>query len=182
MPQLLDAYFLRTVRLGFRQWSHNDLPLALALWGDLEVSRWIGGPFSQEQVKSRLDREITTMAEHGVQYWPAFLLSDGDFVGCAGLRPYRLEDQVYELGFHLRVAHWRKGFAQEAARAVIAYAFKTIGAKSLFAGHHPDNSASRGVLEKLGFRFTHEELYPPTGLNHPSYLLINPNNAENSAG
>ena len=131
---------------------------------------------------SRLDREIATMAKQGVQYWPVFLLSDHDFVGCAGLRPYKLEDGIYELGFHLCVAHWHKGLAEEAARAVIAYAFNSIGAKSLFAGHHPGNVTSRRVLEKLGFRFTHEELYPPTGLNHPSYMLINPNNAENSAG
>ena len=56
------------------------------------------------------------------------------------------------------------------SRAVIAHAFAT-GAKALFAGHHPDNASSRSVLEKLGFRYTHHELYPPTGLQHPCYRL-----------
>lgn len=100
-----------------------------------------------------------------------FLLADDEFAGCAGLRPYKLEERIYELGFHVRAAHWRKGLAQEAALAMIAFAFGNIRANALFAGHHPANEASRRVLEKLGFRFTHEELYPPTGLNHPSYLL-----------
>jgi RimJ/RimL family protein N-acetyltransferase len=57
---------------------------------------------------------------------------------------------------------------------VISYAFETIGAKALFAGHHPENAASRRVLAKLGFRHTHDELYAPTGLLHPSYLLERP--------
>lgn len=122
----------------------------------------------------RLEREIATMAAHDVQYWPIFLLANDDFVGCAGLRLYKPEEKIYEIGFHLRAAHWHKGLAEEAARALIAHAFETLRASALFAGHHPSNAASRRVLEKLGFRFTHEELYPPTGMNHPSYLLTNP--------
>ena len=63
------------------------------------------------------------------------------------------------------------GLAVEAARAVIEYALTTLGAAGLFAGHHPANEASRRVLIKLGFHYTHDEFYPPTGLNHPSYRL-----------
>jgi RimJ/RimL family protein N-acetyltransferase len=63
------------------------------------------------------------------------------------------------------------GLALEAGGAVINFAFANLGAKALFAGHHPQNAASRTVLEKLEFRFTHEETYPPTGQMHPSYLL-----------
>jgi len=141
------------------------------LWGDPEVTRLIGGPFSAEQVRERLAGEIDLMAAQGIQYWPIFRLSDGAHVGCAGLRPYRPQARVYEMGFHLRPAFWGRGLAVEAGRAVIAVAFDTLGAEAIFAGHHPDNAASRVVLEKLGFHFTHEERYAPTGLLHPSYLL-----------
>ncbi|HYL73568.1 MAG TPA: GNAT family N-acetyltransferase [Bryobacteraceae bacterium] len=91
--------------------------------------------------------------------------------GCAGLRPYRIEERIYALGFHLRPEHQGRGLAEEASRAIIDFAFDTIGAKALFAGHHPENHASRRILSKLGFRLTHEEFFPPTGLLHPSYLL-----------
>jgi RimJ/RimL family protein N-acetyltransferase len=168
------TYFLKTARLGFSRWSSNDLPLAVALWGDVEVTRFIGGPFSQEQIKERLDRHIAFMAAYKVQYWPLFLLTSGDLVGCGGLRPYRLDDGIYEMGVHLRPAYWGQGLAVDAGRAIISFTFETIGARALFAGHHPANAASRRVLEKLGFRFTHEEFYPPTGLQHPSYLLPRP--------
>jgi [ribosomal protein S5]-alanine N-acetyltransferase len=170
-PGPRDEYVLTSARLGFRCWSPGDLPLALALWGDPEVTRFIGGPLPPDSAKQRLRAEIESMAAHGVQYWPVFLLAGGTYVGCAGLRPYRLEDRIYELGFHLLPQFWGQGFATEAGAAVVTFGFEALGAAALFAGHHPANATSRRVLTKLGFRFTHAELYPPTGLNHPSYLL-----------
>ena len=164
-------YFLRSERLGFRLWCERDVDLAWALWGDPEVTRLIGGPFSKEQVEERLKQEIATVASHGIQYWPIFLLGTGEHVGCCGLRPYQPEEKIYEIGFHVRKAYWRRGYAVEGARAVIAYAFNTLGAAALFAGHNPENEASRRLLQKLDFAYTHDEYYPPTGLNHPSYLL-----------
>jgi len=145
--------------------------LAMALWGDAEVTRLIGGPFSKEQVQERLSHEIATMQSHGIQYWPIFLLATGAHVGCCGLRPYKSEEGICEIGVHLRKEYWGEGYAPEATLAVMEYAFSTLGAKGLFAGHNPANEASRRVLEKLGFRYTHDEYYPPTGLNHPSYIL-----------
>jgi RimJ/RimL family protein N-acetyltransferase len=166
-----STYWLTSHHLGFRSWSEADLDLALALWGDAEVTRLIGGPFSREQVRARLVREMATLREHGVQYWPIFLLATGEHVGCCGLRPYRLEERVYELGVHLRQPYWGQGYAEEADRAVMGYAFGVLGAAALFAGHHPSNDASRRILLKLGFVYTHDEYYAPTGLYHPSYLL-----------
>ena len=164
-------YFLTTGRLGFAHWSASDLALAQGLWGNAEVTSLIGGPFTVEQVEQRLNAEIACTDAYNVQYWPIFVLEDGAHAGCAGLRPYRIDQRIYELGFHLRPEYWGRGFAQEAGRAVIAYAFEQADASALFAGHHPANSASRRVLSKLGFQFTHEEFYAPTGLQHPSYQL-----------
>lgn len=167
-------YFLMTNRLGFSHWSEGDLALAMTLWGDPTVSQFIGGPFSPEEVSARLHREIERMFACRVQYWPVFLLENGELAGCAGLRPYGNDKDVLELGFHLRPDYWGKGLAQEAARAVIDFAFETLAVTSLFAGHHPNNIASGRLLKKLGFCFTHEEIYPPTGLLEPAYLLTNP--------
>lgn len=171
--KLVDAagYFLRTERLGFRAWTEADLGLAEGLWGDVEVTKLIGGPFSQEQVQSRLSLEIANLHSFGVQYWPIFLLSSNENLGCCGLRPYRLDGGIYEVGVHIRSGFWGHGYAQEATRAVIAYAFDKHGATGLFAGHNPANEASRRLLGKLGFHYTHDEYYPPTGLHHPSYML-----------
>ena len=164
-------YFVATARVGFRCWSTADLPLALALWGDPQVTRFIGGPFSRDQIRQRLEDEIAMMRAHHVQYWPLFMLRSGEHVGCGGLRPYDLDHGIYELGFHLRPAYWGQGLAVEVGQAIITFAFDTLRATALRAGHHPANAPSQRVLEKLGFHFTHEELYPPTGLQHRSYVL-----------
>ena len=166
-------YFLISKRLGFRHWADEDFQLAMELGGDCEVSVLIGGPFTEEMVRARLANEISQRHEFGVQYWPIFRLDSGQRVGCAGLRPYRSEQRVYELGVHLRRVFWRQGLAKEAARACIDYAFGVLGAEALFAGHHPANEASHQLLLQLGFVRGHEELYPPTGLMHATYWLAN---------
>jgi [ribosomal protein S5]-alanine N-acetyltransferase len=141
-------YFLTTTRLGFRRWSEPDLPLAMELWGDPQVSAYIGGPFTAEMVRSRLQQEIRREQEMSLQYWPFLLLDGNRHAGCAGLRPYRMEERVYELGTHLRRAYWGQGLAKEAARSIIDYGFGTLGARALFAGHHPRNEASRRLSSR----------------------------------
>ena len=168
------VYFLESVRLGFRTWTMQDAPLALALWGNLEVTRTFGGPFTEAQIYERLAREIANQLTHKFQYWPVFLLENDAFAGCCGLRPYKTGKQIVELGFHFLPQFWGKGLATEAAQAVINYAFGPLRLKGLFAGHHPENAVSKRVLKKLGFRYTHDELYPPTGLLNPSYFLAPP--------
>jgi RimJ/RimL family protein N-acetyltransferase len=159
-----------TPRLTFRTWRDDDLPLALALFGDPRVTAKVGGPFDEAQVRERLATEIATEREYGYQYWPMFL-HDGAHVGCCGLKPPAAHRPGLELGFYIRVEHWGRGYATEAARSVIAFTFETLDEPSVFAGHHPENVGSRDVLVKLGFRYLRHELYPPTGLEHPGYEL-----------
>ena len=154
-----------TPRLVFRTWRDDDLAFALALFGDARVTALVGGPFDEAQIQARLAAEIANERAHGFQYWPIF--ANTVFVGCCGLKPRA--PRVPELGFYLVPSAHGKGYAVEAARAVIDFAFDHLHAESIFAGHHPSNAASRRTLEKLGFRYTHDELYPPTGLVHPGY-------------
>lgn len=172
MKQGMDrAYFLKTNRIGFSKWRETDLPLAQSLWGDPAVTRFIcaSGSFSQQDIENRLKTELENDAQFGVQYWPIFALDSGELIGCCGLRPHG--EKQYEIGFHLRPPFWGQGFAVEAAKAVIAYAFDILKAESLFAGHNPHNVNSAKVLKELGFSYVDDEFYAPTGLNHPSYIL-----------
>jgi len=169
-----EDFFLKSARLGFRCWTVEDLPLANAIWGDSLVTRFVGGPFSAEQVQARLAREIACMNDFGVQYWPIFLLSTGEHVGCAGMRTRKPDERIFSMGFYLRPQYWGGGFGVESGRAVIEYAFGALGIRELYAAHHPENFASGKVLAKLGFTFTHKELYPPTGLMHTAYSLKPP--------
>jgi [ribosomal protein S5]-alanine N-acetyltransferase len=170
--EMMGDYFMRSERIGFRNWAVEDLSLAVAIWGDPQVTRLVadlGNP-SEEQARVRLALEMANLAAFGVQYWPIFLL-EGEHLGCCGLRPYRPEEGVFELGAHILPKHWKHGYAIEATRRVIEHAFGPLGIKALFARHNPHNSGSVRIVEKLGFRYTHDEFMPQTGLNHPCYLL-----------
>ncbi len=168
-------YFMTSERIGFSRWGPYDLDLARRLWGNSDVTRYICAPgsFSDDEVASRLALEIDCQSQHDVQYWPMFDLASGDFVGVCGLHPHGNGERgtEYDLGFHLLPEWWGRGYAAEAARAVIGYAFGALGARSLFAGHNPRNVASRRRLLSLGFERVGEEFFAPTGLMHPAYRL-----------
>jgi len=174
MPVVPNPYFLSTERMGFSFWSPEDFPAARELWGDLQVTQHFGGPFPDEEIVQRLQREISRRESHGFQYWPVYSLEDNDRVGCCGLRLYRPAEEIHELGFHLRPKYWGRGLAVEAASAVIAFSFATLGAKALSAGHHPENLVSKRTIEKLGFRYTHDEFFAALGIKIPYYLLTRP--------
>jgi RimJ/RimL family protein N-acetyltransferase len=160
-----------TARLRFRVWRDDDLPFARLLFGDPRVTALVGGPFDDAQVAARLAGELATQRAYGVAYWP-IALHGGDDVGCCGLKPR--DATSLELGYYLRPAYWGAGYAAEAARSVVAHAFRSLGVAALYAMHHPENRGSGRVLEKVGFAYSHHELYPPTGLMHRGYVLRNP--------
>jgi [ribosomal protein S5]-alanine N-acetyltransferase len=160
---------LTTPRLGFRHWTEADEPLALALWGDSQVTKMLGGPFTDEQVRQRLAKHIVMAEEHGIQYWPIFLRATNEHVGCCGLQPYK--PGIPELGYHLRQKFWGQGIAKEAAGAIVDYAFANLKIDSIFAGHLPENVSSRKVLLSLGFQYIGDEFYSPSGVMEPAYRL-----------
>ena len=166
---MADPHPPPTARLAFRCWRDDDLPLARALFADPRVTALVGGPFDEAWIVARMAAEIACQRERGYQYWPLF--EGGAFAGCCGLKPRDPAARVHELGFYLLPARWGRGLAVEAGRAVIDFAWRTLDAAALFAGHHPENHGSRRALERLGFRYLLDELYPPTGLMHPGYEL-----------
>lgn len=119
------------------------MTLAQLLWGNPQVTKYIcaSGKFTENDIAHRLDTEIFNETKYHVQYWSLFELATDDFIGCCGLRPHG--EKEYKMGFHLRPTLWGQGYAQEAAIAVINYAFTTLKAKKLFAGHNPNNVKSK---------------------------------------
>lgn len=165
------SYFMTSARLGFRTWTGEDLPLALALWTSPEVMRHMGGAMSREAAASRLALEQKHQRTFGFQYWPMFCLRTGDHAGCAGLRPFHDHAGVLEVGVHVARSYWSGRYGEESARAVIAWAWQHTAAEALVAGHGPKNVHSQALIERLGFRYTHHEPWGPHAAQHPYYRL-----------
>ncbi|PWB66736.1 MAG: GNAT family N-acetyltransferase [Bradyrhizobiaceae bacterium] len=79
-------------------------------------------------------------------------LPDDTVIGACGFGS--LDGNAPELGYWLGVPHWGRGYATEAARAVIDYAFTEAGREVLGAGARVTNPSSRRVIEKCGFQWT----------------------------
>ena len=164
-------YFMTTARLGFRNWTADDLPLAVALWTSPDVMRHMGGAMTEQAAAARLALEMERQQQLGLQYWPMFLLETGEFAGCAGLRPFHDADDVVELGVHVARPFWSGRYGEEAAHAVIGWAWQHTAVAALIAGHGPENANSQALIERLGFRYTHHEPWGPQSRMHPYYRL-----------
>lgn len=160
-----------TPRLEFRRWSASDLDLAASLWCNPDVMRFIGGPYTPDEVASRVERELANDARYEIQYWPLFTIENGEFAGCCGLKPHNDGVSTLEIGFQLLPDFWGAGYASEAARAVITYAFEYLHATALYAGRHPLNAASHKLLTKLGFTQIGTHYFARTAIEHPWYEL-----------
>lgn len=158
-----------TKRIRFATWQPTDSDKAQTLWGNPQVTKFIStAGFTDEQIKQRLNNEIRSQNQYGVQYWPIYT-KDSELVGCCGL--HFEKDGRYELGFHLLPQYWHLGYGSEAAQGVIQFAKSNPEILILEAGHHPQNKASQHLLIKLGFKYIGDQFYAPTGLQHPTYEL-----------
>jgi len=150
-----------TARLIFRRWTHEDTPLAEALWCDPEVTRFFGGAMNREQARERLHTECERDSRLGIQYWPMFLRETGEFAGCAGLRPWSMDPETIEVGVNLMRPAWGLRLGEEALLAVLAYGFDKLDLPVIVAGHGIAHDNSRKLLERVGFKYTHDILWGP---------------------
>ena len=148
------AVVLETDRLVLRQPTLADVKAIAHVVGDKRVSinlRRVPHPYTTDDAISFVSTLAATIDT-------VFLVErERTAIGLAGVS-WDNENEP-ELGYCLGVEHWGKGYATEAARAVIDYAFEEFAIDQLHAGARVSNPASRHVLEKCGFQWTGVELH-----------------------
>jgi len=140
---------LKTDRLVLRTLCQRDVPVIVQLAGDRRVAEntaRIPHPYTAADAEGLL----TSINQKGSETVFALEL-DGALIGMSGLDPCT---DGAELGYWLGVPFWGCGYATEAVRAVIDYAFSELGHELLQSGARVSNPASRRVLEKCGFQWT----------------------------
>ena len=141
-----------------RRFTKDDLALVVELDSDPEVKRYIddGAPVDRAEVEEILDWWIgypaRGMANYG--FYAAIERSSGDFIGWFHLRPgERSGPDEPEIGYRLRQTTWGKGYGTEGSRALVDWAFESLGATRVNAETMAINDASRRVMEKAGLRY-----------------------------
>jgi RimJ/RimL family protein N-acetyltransferase len=142
---------IETERLVLRPYREDDFDAMHALYADAGVARWLYyEPNTLEDSKERLARKIAADSlETGLS--AAVELHDGTYVGDVVLFNWNADHKSLEVGFSFDPRHQGNGYAPEAARALIDWAFAN-GAHRVYGRLEPRNIASARVLEKLGMR------------------------------
>jgi ribosomal-protein-alanine N-acetyltransferase len=144
---------LETERLILRTWLLNDLRDFFEIYGDQEVWRFVDpqGVFKDQATARRaLQNGIAYQVEHGFCHWAAVEKSRGHVIGACGFNLFEGGPRL-ELVYHFARLFWGQGYATEAARACLHYAFERLEAPQVVASVDKNNTASRRVLEKIGF-------------------------------
>lgn len=149
---------LSTERIDLTPMTLEHLPLLVELDADAEVLRHILGRARTTQEVHEYWGPICQDAEAdavGLGWWVGWRRDDRDFLGWWDLSPERpvpARPVRAEAGWRLRRRHWRRGFATEGARALLAHGFSTVGLEVVWAETMAVNRASRSVTTKLGMR------------------------------
>ncbi len=144
---------LPTARLRLRPFTEADADALFALHSNAHVLRyWDSPPWSEP---ARAERFITACREMAVEGTGARLavdrVSDGAFIGWCSLTRWNPDYRSAAMGYVLDEAAWGNGYATEAARAVLQWAFDALDLNRVQAETDTRNAASARVLEKLGF-------------------------------
>nr|WP_237519162.1 GNAT family N-acetyltransferase [Streptomyces sp. SID5910] len=143
---------MRTDRLVLREWRRSDLAPWAALNADPVVRAYFPGVLTREQSDASAARFQADLGRRGWGWWAVEVAASGEFIGFAGLDP--VEDGLpftgTEAGWRLARPAWGHGYATEAARAAVAFAFEELGLEEVLAITAATNRRSRAVMDRLG--------------------------------
>lgn len=146
---------MRTDRLIIRDWSEDDAPAALEIYGSPEVGRWLS-PALQPVPDLDTMRVLlggwaadTGASEAALGHWAVTVADGGALVGGVTLHPLPVEEQDVEIGYQIAPQYWGLGYAAEAARAVIRRAF-ALDVDEVFALVRPANARAAAAARRVG--------------------------------
>ena len=146
---------LRTTRLILDALAEEDLPALLALAGDRAIADTtisVPHPLDGTTARQWLARLATPSADTGAQHFAVREHAGGALIGMVSIRSIDRAHEEAELSVWIGAPFWGRGYATEAARAVVAHAFDTLRLNRLVGHHMVRNPAAGRMLAKLGFR------------------------------
>ncbi|MGY2875950.1 RimJ/RimL family protein N-acetyltransferase [Marmoricola sp. URHA0025 HA25] len=148
---------LETERLRIRDWEATDAPAVLDIAGRVEVMKWLGD--APPRLCTDLDDALARIQrwrgldDPPLGYWAIEVVDDGPLhgrvIGGVLLVPLPNGDGEVEIGWHLHPEAWGRGYASEAARAVLRHGFEG-GLEEINAVTHLTNEPSQAVCRRIG--------------------------------
>jgi RimJ/RimL family protein N-acetyltransferase len=164
------AYWLTTERLALRRFTQADLDWLAELYGDPDVTRYLGGVKDRTKAEELLNNRILQYyeAHPGLGIWITVERTTSARLGFHLLNHIRGES-IIQIGFTLAKSAWGKGFGTEMASAVLRYGFVDLKLPRIAGMASLQNYASQRVLLKIGLERRGERAFP-----HPDYVSEGP--------
>ena len=147
----IDCPVMVTERLVLRPPHGDDLPELIALANNRRVADMLARmphPYGRAEGEAFLAMVAKKPCREAT--YALALADSGAFIGCAGLNP---TEGGLELGYWIGEPYWGRGFATEAAHALVDLAFRATGVGQLNVSCRVSNPASRRVIHKCGFQY-----------------------------
>lgn len=148
---------IETERLILEPWAEAHRAPFRRITLDPDVVRHVahGRPWEEELYEARFQSGLALNAELGYGRWAILERATGAWAGLAILQPFGpdiegVDPEAVEVGWWVEPAVWVRGYATEAARAVLAEGFERHGLERIWARIYPANAASQRVAAKLG--------------------------------
>jgi RimJ/RimL family protein N-acetyltransferase len=163
---------LRTERLSLRAPELHDAEPLAAVFADEQAMRFIGDGSIRDavQIEHLQQSKIHMLAERGYTLYTVERRPDGEILGDCGLWVWPDTGET-EIGWRFAPAHWGRGYATEAAQAVLAHA-RDLGLRRLICMVDSANTASWRIAERLGFRL--DRAYDRGGRSVRRYIWNRP--------
>jgi RimJ/RimL family protein N-acetyltransferase len=145
---------LETERLVLDTWQSSDWTAFRPIATDADVMRYITGgvPWSDDEIRRFVDRQVRLYAERGFCRWRLLEKPALEMIGFCGVGLWR-DGLDPEIGWWLAPRCWGHGLATEGARVALRDAFERVRLERVVSIAMPANSASIRIMEKLGLKF-----------------------------
>ncbi len=144
---------LETTRLHIRSWRPDETAAASTIFCDPEVMKYIpAGTFAQDAVPLILARMIENEANDGFGIWAVEEKEGGAVIGECGIN-WMPDRSAIEITWLFARSAWGKGYAFEAAQAVLAHALGPLGIQRIYALIHKENKRSITLVNRLAMSF-----------------------------
>ena len=167
---------IETQRLLLREMIPADRPALCRILQDSEVMYAYNGPFSDEEVDEWLERQLARYRQYGYGLWAVVLKATGEMIGQCGLTLQQWNGrEMLEVGYLFQRSYWHQGYATEAARACMDYAFGTLNSPIVCSIIRDNNLPSQqvalrnGMTRQAGVMVKHYR-----GAEMPHWLFVKP--------
>lgn len=167
---------IETKRLYLRQWQSSDFPVFAEMNADLEVMKYFPKLLSPKLSDVIANKCQQLIRDNGWGFWAVGLKGGSEkgdtFIGMVGLNETHADmpfSPSVEIGWRLHKDYWGQGYATEAARASLKFAFEVLALDEVVAFTAVINEHSQLIMQRIGMTDTQDNFYHP--MLEPSHAL-----------